>query len=344
MTRRGLLAGLSAGAAALALPRRARADAGRVLVLGASGYVGQKVVEAAEARGLDVHTAGETLAPPGHFGAVLDCASSHPDLCEARAADLCGRFGHYVRLSTAEAYADAELDADRVDERATLRASPTTGGRWTDAERHAEVERRLARQVGPRLSIVRPTAIVGPDDPTDRLAAWIARTAEGGTMVAPGRPSDPVQLIDVRDVAAFMVERIGRRSPGLFNLAGPRRPATMAHLLASCARATGVEPHIAWVPEPHLSTVALDPAIHLPLWHSPDDPLRGVARLDTHRARGAGLHPRPLDETVADTARWWNALPLLRREARRAGLDPRREVRLRSLVPVAARPRASRPV
>ena len=341
VTRRRWLTGMAAGGLALGVPRRALAGHTRVLVLGGRGFVGQEVIRAAEARGFEVCTAGETLAPPGQFDAVLDCASSHPDLVEARAADLGGRIGHYVRVSSAEAYADLELDAERVDERASLRAAPGRCEPWTEADHYAEAERRLSRQLGPRLTLLRPTTIVGPGDPTDRLSAWIARTAEGGDMVAPGRPSDPVQFVDVRDVAAFVADRALSTAPGRLNLAGPRRPATMGRLLASCARAAAVDPELTWVSASRVSAAGLDPAVHLPLWHASDDPRRGIARLDPHRARGAGFRPRRLQNTVQDTADWWNTLPEQRRLARRAGLDPRREAQLRASAPLARQTRAS---
>lgn len=341
VTRRGWLAGLAGGGLALALPRRVRAARARMLVLGAGGFVGQEVVKAAEAHGHEVCTVGEMLAPPGRFDAVLDCASSHPDLVEARALDLGERIGHYVRLSSAEAYADTQLDAERVDERAALREAPGTRAQWIDADRHAEAERRLTGSLGPRLTIVRPTTIVGPGDPADRLAAWMARTAAGGSMVAPGRPSDPVQLVDVRDVARFVTERATVARVGTFNVAGPRRPATMGRLLETCAAVTGVEPELTWIPASRLASARLDPEVHLPLWHAPDDPRRGVARLDTHRALAAGLRPRTLNDTVRDTLDWWQGLPELRRLGRRTGLDPRREAQLLRAGP-QPRPVASR--
>src|SRR6266849_10617468 len=79
--------------------------------------------------------------------------------------------------------------------------------------------------------------IVGPGDPTDRYTYWPVRIDRGGEALAPGSPEDPVQYVDARDLAAWIVGDVERGTVGVFNATGPERTLGIGAMLASCRKA-----------------------------------------------------------------------------------------------------------
>jgi 2'-hydroxyisoflavone reductase len=104
-----------------------------------------------------------------------------------------------------------------------------------------------------RAALIRPGYIVGPDDPTDRFTYWPVRYARGGEMLAPGSPEDPIQIIDVRDLAEWLVKVFENNLTGVYNAVGPEKPWTMGGLLAACKEAAGkTDTKPVWVPSEFL--------------------------------------------------------------------------------------------
>jgi 2'-hydroxyisoflavone reductase len=159
--------------------------------------------------------------------------------------------------------------------------------------------------------------VVGPYDPTDRFTYWVRRVDEGGDVLAPAPPEGPVQFIDVRDLAAFLLRHLESATAGVFNVIAP--PVSLVDLLEACRSASGSDATFAWAPPAFLRAQGVEPWSDLPLW-LPDDP--GANRFDPGRALAAGLAPRSTDDTVRDTLTWDRARP---REPMRTGLDRDRE-------------------
>ena len=194
----------------------------QLLVLGGTRFLSREVAAQAVARGWDVTCAcrGESGTVPdgsthlhwdrsepapaaladGGWDAVVDVARlpSHVRGALAAAAD---DDAHWVFVSTISVYADnsspaMEPLAEPVTEDVDLSEDPDAyGGMKVACEQL--VQERAASAV-----VVRPGLIVGPGDPTGRFAHWPQRLARGGEVLAPGRPDDVVQVIDVRDLAA----------------------------------------------------------------------------------------------------------------------------------------------
>ena len=160
-----------------------------------------------------------------------------------------------------------------------------------------ETTEQEVRQVyGDSALIARPGLIVGPHDTTERFGYWPRRMARGGRVLAPGDPADPMQFIDVRDLAGWLV---AATAGGDFNVVAP--PLPMADLLEACR--TDAPAELVWVPSERLLAAGVDPWMGVPLWLG--DPSCAAANLiDASRARAAGLHTRPVAETVADTRAW----------------------------------------
>jgi 2'-hydroxyisoflavone reductase len=173
--------------------------------------------------------------------------------------------------------------------------------------------------------VVRPGLIVGPGDPTGRFSYWPARLAEGGEVIAPGDPDDPVQVIDARDLAEWTVRLAEQRATGVFNATGPAEPMTFGAMLEAVRDAVQAPVTFTWVPAPFLEAQEVSPWSDMPSWVPADGEAAGMMRADIRAALAAGLAFRPLARTVRDTLAWFDTLPEPRRMAPRAGLAADRE-------------------
>ena len=155
-----------------------------------------------------------------------------------------------------------------------------------------------------RVLIIRPGLIVGPHDPTDRFTYWPVRLARGGDVLAPGKPEAPVQVIDVRDLAAWTLDMAAKRATGIYNADSPGGGMTMQEVLETCREAAGSQTVFHWVPDQFLLEKEVGPWVELPLWipERPED--AGFMLVDCSRAYAAGLTLRPLLDTARDTLAW----------------------------------------
>ncbi|MGY1706109.1 NAD-dependent epimerase/dehydratase family protein [Geodermatophilus sp. SYSU D00697] len=167
----------------------------------------------------------------------------------------------------------------------------------------AEAERVLGAAFGDRFLTARAGLIVGPDDRVHRLGWWLQRIARGGRVVVPDALDQPIALVDVRDLAGWLVTMAEQGVSGPVNTTGPAGMTTLGGLLDLCRRVTGSDAEWAVVPEADLLAAGVEPWLHLPLW-LPAEIARTAWDVDTTRARDLGLPGRPLEETVADTWAW----------------------------------------
>jgi len=158
-----------------------------------------------------------------------------------------------------------------------------------------------------RALVIRPGLIVGPDDPTDRFTYWPARIADGGQVLAPGDPGEHTQLIDGRDLAAWVLDMAERRANGRWNAVGPAEPLTMGEVLERCVAVSGSDAELVWVDGPRLLEAGVEPWSDMPLWLGGDPVYAWMDRVDPAPAVAAGLRHRPLDDTIADTLAWHRA-------------------------------------
>ena len=159
-------------------------------------------------------------------------------------------------------------------------------------------------EIGDAGTIVRPHFIVGPYDPTDRFTSWVRRAASGGRILAPTPAAQPLQWIDARDLAAFVLHVCTSDVAGTFNIATPSRRHSLQELVEASAVAGGVPLDVAWCDDAFVrehGLVVTEKEDPFPLI-VPDEPNGHL--FDTSRAVAAGLMFRPLVETVADTLAW----------------------------------------
>jgi len=109
-------------------------------------------------------------------------------------------------------------------------AAPDSAGNYGANKALAEA---VIREIfDERTLIGRPGLITGPRDPTDRFPYWPRRIAAGGQVLAPGDPVDLTQVIDVRDLAAFLLDGCHRDRRGVYNLTGTPRPFGISLIFA----------------------------------------------------------------------------------------------------------------
>jgi 2'-hydroxyisoflavone reductase len=155
-----------------------------------------------------------------------------------------------------------------------------------------------------RVVVVRPGYIVGPDDPTGRFTYWPVRMARGGEVAVPGAPSDPVQIIDVRDLGAWLVRLAEDGAVGCFNACGPERRLNWGRLVEACRKAGAAPTNLTWLP---LDFLAKHPDVDFPIWAPSEGDTKGFHTWSNARAVKAGLRFRPAEATAKDTLDWFRS-------------------------------------
>jgi 2'-hydroxyisoflavone reductase len=266
------------------------------------------------------------------FDAVFDTSGYFPRQLRAVAVVLAGRVGQYQFVSSISAYAAMPATGNDEDSPLATLADPevqvvdgkTYGGLKVLCEQAAVQGFGASRTL-----LVRPGLIVGPFDPTGRFTWWVQRlqrATAGSEVLAPGDPEAPVQFIDARDLAAWMLAQAAAGTAGAFNLAGPAAPLTMGGFLDAARQTLAPQARLAWVDEALLLAEGVAPWSDLPVWLSTPD--HGLHRTRIDRALATGLAPRPLAETLRDTAAWVGNGPGVAAGRPAVGLAPEREAAL----------------
>jgi 2'-hydroxyisoflavone reductase len=309
-----------------------------LLLLGGTKFLGRHCVDAALSRGhaVTLFTRGRApnhwgravethagdrdpaIAPglealrAGTWDAVIDTSGYVPRVVRASAAMLHGRVGRYLFVSSLSVYADASRPG--VDESSPVAAldDPATED---IAKNYGALKARCEEEVraafGAESIVVRPGLIVGPHDPTDRFGYWVARFRRPALLgdrhaaaVVPAPPGRPVQFIDARDLAAWMIDLVEAQASGTFNACSPAGHWTFGSMVDALADAPGA-PRPRWFDEAMLQEHKVEPWTGLPLWiPSTFADMAGFMECDCRKAHAAGLRVRALADTIGATAAW----------------------------------------
>ena len=253
------------------------------------------------------------------WDAVIDTCGQIPRVVRQSVELLRERVPHYTFVSSISAYASFERGSSE-DDPVHEEDPPDEHDREYYGARKAACERVVRNAYGGGALIIRPGLIVGPHDPTGRFTYWPHRIARGGDVLAPEPRDEPVQFIDVRDLAAWMLIVVERRAAGTFNATGPVPAPTMEQLLNACRDALNSDARLVWVDAAFLRKREVGEWMELPLWLV-DPEWVGLHHADVSKAIAAGLTFRPLEETIRATLA--DASP-----TDDAGLKPEREAEL----------------
>ncbi|MEM1329765.1 MAG: NAD-dependent epimerase/dehydratase family protein [Planctomycetota bacterium] len=347
-TRRSFLAG-AAGAAATVAFASPRSLASRlvtldqpkklrVLFLGGTGFLGPHMVRYAVERGHEVTLfnrgrSGPDMFPDltnlvgdrygdisalneGEWDVVIDTFTYVPSTVRRTVDLLANRVGLYVVVSTISVYGNrAEID---MDEDAELQPVPQDVIDRVTTHREvgayyggfkALCEQTADEGMGGRALHVRPGLIVGPRDPTPRFTYWPVRVRDGGEVLAPGAPGHYTQVIDVRDLAEFVVEASEKGLRGPYNAVSEPRRFTMGSMLEACKMVSESDAEFVWADADFLASQGIQAWGHMPAWVPPTmEGYEGFGQTSVKRAIDAGLRIRPIGETAAATLEWYDGL------------------------------------
>ncbi|MFF3112510.1 NAD-dependent epimerase/dehydratase family protein [Kitasatospora sp. NPDC057904] len=335
----------------------------RILVMGGTWFLGRAVVADALARGWSVTTFNRglsgtdvlgvqavhgdrtsvddlnRLAEYGPWDAVVDTSASElpPSAVLKGARTLEPVSGTYVYISTVSVYAgwpdlplrvgDALLDGPpHADKDYGRNPEGWQGPNLHYGRQKAGCERAvLAAFGGTRACVLRPGVILGPGEYIGRLPWWLSRAQRGGPILAPAPADRLIQPVDVRDVAAFALDRSQARKGGAYNVAHPEA-ISFAGFIEACLEVTGGSGRPVWAAPEALLERGVKEWTELPLWRTH----AGAWAVDASSAVEAGLRCRPLRETIADTWAWWQAdgRPVDHPRWADHGIDPDKEAKI----------------
>jgi 2'-hydroxyisoflavone reductase len=331
----------------------------RLLILGGTWFLGRTLAELALNEGWQVTTFSRgrggrdvpgtralrgdrndlddvgRLPAEGPWDAVVDTSGFMPAVVAAAAEALHPVAGCYVYLSTVNVYRGWPKVPLADDSPVYSELPEVTVDMAGEAERQATAEqygqlkaaceRAVSQRFGPDGLIVRPGVILGPYEYNGRLPWLLRRMHRGGQVLAPGDPARPIQPVDVRDLAAFILTAISAGLRGAVNVTAPLGHSTYGEMLESCREVTGGTAELVWVADEWLSGQDVKPWREIPLWRI----AAGTWQVSSARAWAAGLVCRPLPATVTDTWAWLGREePVAHWRAREIGIDPDKERRL----------------
>lgn len=348
----GLASRSSLAAEALERVARGSSSAKKILILGGTGFIGPYQVRSILHMGHEV-TLFNRGSRPGMFpgveelrgdrnddleslrgrwwDVVIDNSTARPDWVTATGELLRDAVGLYYYVSSRSAYASHATVPMTAAEPTVTYESAGVDRAAADITRlpyglaKAESEREVMRIFGDRYAIFRPGLIIGPDDPTDRFTYWPVRIHRGGEVLCPGDGTDPVQIIDVRDLGDFMALSAAAGHTGQFNLIGPAEPRPMAELLYGIRAVTTAETTFTWADMDFLLERDIRPYAEMPVWRPPTPGSEGFARFDLSNEVAHGLTFRSLADTTEATLEFHFSRTPERQAQIRPGLSAERE-------------------
>ncbi len=322
----------------------------KLLILGGTVFVGKHVVLAALAQGHEVTLFNRGTSRPATFpdieqihgnrdgeldrlqgrrwDAVIDTCGYVPRVVKASVEALSASVDHYTFVSSVSVYKTSDKPKVEEGDPVLTMEDPTveqvTGETYGPLK--ALCEQEVTNGFKNRALIVRPGLIVGPDDASDRFTYWPVRFDRGGEVLVPDAVDQPLQVIDVRDLAAWIVRSVTNKVGGTFNLAAPEEAYMLNHALEMIRDA--VNPNAVCVPVSHefLAKNGVGAWMDLPLYLGGDVSENSMMRASIDRALATGLTIRSLEMTTKDTLAY--AKTRSADHSWRAGLKAEREIEL----------------
>lgn len=337
----------------------------KILILGGTGFIGPHMVREALRRGhaVSLFNRGRTnrsMFPDlellvgdrdngldalvgGQWDAVVDNSGYVPRHVRDSAKLLSSAVSHYIYVSSVSAYAAMsgnltaadyhDVDMPNTEYDSPLATMPDETVEEVSSETYGPLkvlcERAVTEEIGEnRTTILRPTWVAGPGDNTDRFTYWPVRMSRGGEMLVPGDPADRIQIVDVRDIATFVVDSLEKKITGIYNMVNPPGTYSMGQYMTDCQAVTASDATLTWVDDAFIEATGLHASGDLPIWGPVSGDTRSDAIVNGDRSFAKGMKTRPPRETIRDIMVWWKTLPEERRNNMRAGLSAEREAEM----------------
>jgi len=274
---------------------------------------------------------------------VLDTSAYYPKVVDDSAGLLKDHVKQYILVSTISVYADfSRIGIDETSPVGTVtpeEVAAVDSVRKITGENYGPLkalcEQSAERIMPGRTCVVRPGLIVGPRDTSGRFTYWPVRIKRGGEVLAPDAPDVPTELIDVRDLGAWLVHCAEQGTTGTFNATSPPRELTIGEMLEACREVAGSDATLTWVAKDFLEAQGVAAWSDMPVWSPLGGDEAGHPFVKVDRALKAGLVFRPIRETVRGTLDWWACLGdedrdrfLYGRYDGKAGISPEREAKV----------------
>ena len=263
----------------------------RILVLGGTNFLGPAVVEEAISRGHEVTLFNRGITRPYLFpdlrkirgdrkdkgglaalegsetwDIIIDTWPENASLVRESTQLLSDRAEMYFFCSSIAVYRN--FGSVGITEESPVHEDDPG---WYGGEK-VLAEEAVKEAFGDRHHIVRCHAILGPRDDGASYHYWLNKIASNDQILAPGSGMDPVQYVDVRDVALWMVDSAEKRRLGVYNLTGPFPPITFRTLLEETRDALSPETRMTWVDADFLRTEQdIASFADMPLWAPLDE-------------------------------------------------------------------------
>lgn len=263
------------------------------------------------------------------WDAVIDTSGYWPRIVEASAKLLAPNVKHYTFISSISVYKDnSKPNMDESGELAVL-SDPNIEDFGKDFSNYgagkAAAEAAAEKAMPGRVANIRPGFIVGPRDSTARFIYWPLRVRRGGEVLVPGTDTDPIQIIDVRDLSDWIVHCIEENITGTFNATGPEKELSMKAMVEGCKKGLGGDAVFTWVPADFLKKQGVGEG-EFHLWIEPAGESAGFHRCNISKAVKNGLKFRPVSDTAKATCEWFDGLPDdLKKQVSRTAISPERE-------------------
>ena len=337
----------------------------KILILGGTGFIGPHMVHEALRRGHEISLfnrgrTNRTLFPDlellvgdrnnqldalkgRRWDAVVDNSGYVPRHVADSAQLLSSAVSHYIYVSSVSAYAAMsgnltaadyhDVDVPNLEYESPLVTMPDETVEEVTSETYGPLkvlcERAATEAMGEdRITILRPTWVAGPGDNSDRFTYWPVRVSRGGEMLVPGSPVDRIQIVDVRDLANFVVDSLEQRITGIYNMVNPPGTYSMGQFMADCQPLVANAASLTWVDLPFIEANGLYASGQLPIWAPVSGDTRSDAIVNGDRSFAKGMKTRPERETIRDILQWWPTLSEERRSNIRAGMSAEREAEM----------------
>ncbi|RDW58904.1 hypothetical protein BP6252_13380 [Coleophoma cylindrospora] len=320
----------------------------RLLILGGTSFVGKAAAMEAIARGHDVTTfnrgtkptpegakpiIGDRLAPDGYkgleglnFDSVLDTWFEDAEVVRTAVKALKGHMSHFTYISSISVY-DMSRAAIPLTEESPLidLRKPETSSKYSVDKLGGELE---AKKAGVPVLLPRPGIILGPYESfPGRLPWWLGRMHRGGCTLGPGPKENTTQFIDVRDLVSFVIDAAEKQLGGVYNIVAQPGHTAMGELVDTLNEVTGGHADVIWKGPEAILKAGVLPWSELPCWLPPGHQHDLFFGCNVDQAFAAGLHARPMKDTVVDTWAWLQQEPEPPAHGI-VGLDPEKEAKI----------------